>query len=306
MNPSRSFEIGKIRVGGASPLFLIAGPCVIESEAHATMMAERVAQIAASLNVPLVFKASYDKANRSSISSYRGPGLEQGLRILANIKRRFGLPILTDVHEVSHIVRAAEVCDILQIPAFLSRQTDLLVAAGESGRVVNIKKGQFLSPTEIGNAVEKVAGTGNEKIILTERGTSFGYQNLVVDMRSFPIMRKLGYPVVFDVTHSVQLPAGEGKSSGGQPEFIEPLARAGAALGVDGVFLEVHDNPAKALSDGTNALALDKLKALLEKLVQLAALSRQWDGAPAVAGPRIVASKAAAARKIERRKWRAR
>ena len=306
MHPSRTFDIGKIRIGGASPLFLIAGPCVIESEAHATMMAERVAQIAGSLSVPLVFKASYDKANRSSISSYRGPGLKDGLRILANIKRRFGLPILTDVHEVSHVDRAAEVCDILQIPAFLSRQTDLLVAAGQSGRVVNIKKGQFLAPTEIGNAVEKVTGTGNEKIILTERGTSFGYQNLVVDMRSFPIMRKLGYPVVFDVTHSVQLPAREGKSSGGQPEFIEPLARAGAAIGVDGVFLEVHDTPAKALSDGTNALALDKLKPLLERLVPLAALSRQWDIAPAAAGPRIVASKSQPARKVERRKWRTR
>jgi 2-dehydro-3-deoxyphosphooctonate aldolase (KDO 8-P synthase) len=306
MNASRNFDIGKIRIGGASPLFLIAGPCVIESEAHATMMAERVAQIASSLSVPLIFKASYDKANRSSISSYRGPGLDDGLRILANIKRRFGLPILTDVHEVSHVGRAAEVCDILQIPAFLSRQTDLLVAAGQTGRVVNIKKGQFLSPTEIGNAVEKVAGTGNEKIILSERGTSFGYQNLIVDMRSFPIMRKLGYPVVFDVTHSVQLPAGEGKSSGGQPEFIEPLARAGAAIGVDGVFLEVHDNPAKALSDGTNALALDKLKPLLEKITQLAALSRKWDVEPAAVGPRIVASKSQPSRKVERRKWRAR
>jgi 2-dehydro-3-deoxyphosphooctonate aldolase (KDO 8-P synthase) len=255
--------------------------------------------------VPFIFKASYDKANRSSISSYRGPGLREGLRILGGIKKRTGLPILTDVHEVAHIAPAAEVCDVLQIPAFLSRQTDLLVAAGRSGRVVNIKKGQFLSPTEIANAVEKVAATGNEKIILTERGTSFGYQNLVVDMRSFPIMRKLGYPVVFDVTHSVQLPGGEGKASGGQPEFIEPLARAGAAVGVDGVFLEVHDNPAKALSDGTNALALDKLRPLLEKIVQLAALARQWD-APGGAASRVATPRAAAPRKIERRRWRAR
>jgi len=200
MNPSRTFEVGKIRVGGSAPLFLIAGPCVIESEVHATMIAERLAGIASSLHVPLIFKASYDKANRSSIASYRGPGLSDGLRILAAIKKRAGLPILTDVHEVSHVAPAAEVCDVLQIPAFLSRQTDLLVAAGRSGRVVNIKKGQFLAPAEIANAVEKVGGTGNEKIILTERGTSFGYQNLVVDMRSFPIMRKLGYPVVFDVT----------------------------------------------------------------------------------------------------------
>ncbi len=305
MNPSRSFEIGRIRVGGTAPLFLIAGPCVIESEAHATMIAERLAAMARSLDVPLIFKASYDKANRSSISSYRGPGLEQGIRILAAIKKRTGLPILTDVHEVSHVAPAAEVCDVLQIPAFLSRQTDLLVAAGRSGRVVNIKKGQFLAPAEITNAAEKVAATGNQKIILTERGTSFGYQNLVVDMRSFPIMRKLGYPVVFDVTHSVQLPGGEGKASGGQPEFIEPLARAGAAIGVDGVFLEVHDNPAKALSDGTNALALEKLRPLLEKLTRFAALARESD-ASAEPAPRVVEPRASTSRRVERRRWRAR
>ena len=305
MNSPRSFEIGKIPVGGSAPLFLIAGPCVIESEAHATMVAERLAGIASSLGVPLIFKASYDKANRSSISSYRGPGLAEGLRILAAIKKRNSLPILTDVHEVSHVAPAAEICDVLQIPAFLSRQTDLLVAAGRSGRVVNIKKGQFLAPAEIANAVEKVTGTRNERIILTERGTSFGYQNLVVDMRSFPIMRKLGYPVVFDVTHSVQLPGGEGKSSGGQPEFIEPLARAGAAIGVDGIFLEVHENPAKALSDGTNALSLDKLRPLLEKVTRFAALARE-SGAPAAPAPRVVESRAATARKPERRRWRAR
>ena len=280
MEPSRSFEIGKITIGGSAPLVLIAGPCVIESEAHATMMAELLAAAASQLGVPLIFKASYDKANRSSLSSYRGPGLAEGLRILAHIKKRTGLPILTDVHEVSHVAPAAEVCDILQIPAFLSRQTDLLVAAGRTGRVVNIKKGQFLSPWDIANAAEKVAGAGNEKIILTERGTSFGYQNLVVDMRSFPIMRKLGYPVVFDVTHSVQLPGGEGKSSGGQPEFIEPLARAGTAVGVDGIFLEVHDNPAKALSDGTNALPLSQFRPLLQKLLRLAAMVREWDTQP--------------------------
>jgi len=305
MNPSRSFEVGKIRIGGTAPLFLIAGPCVIESETHATMLAERIRDIASSVGMPLIFKASYDKANRSSISSYRGPGLEDGLRILANIKKRTGLPILTDVHEVSHVPRAAEVCEVLQIPAFLSRQTDLLMAAGRSGRVVNIKKGQFLSPTEMVNAVEKVATSGNEKIILTERGTSFGYQNLIVDMRSFPILRKLGYPVVFDVTHSVQLPGGEGKTSGGQPEFIEPFVRAGAAMGVDGLFLEVHDNPAKALSDGTNALSLPKLRPLLEKAARLAALAREWD-APTTATPRIVAAKAGLSRKVERRSWRSR
>jgi 2-dehydro-3-deoxyphosphooctonate aldolase (KDO 8-P synthase) len=271
------FAIGEIRLGGNAPLFLIAGPCVIESETHATMMAERLGEIANKLGVPYIYKASYDKANRSSVSSYRGPGLQEGLRILANIKKRTGLPILTDVHEISHVGPAAEVCDILQVPAFLSRQTDLLVAVGRSGRVVNLKKGQFLSPAEMANAVEKVASTGNEKIILTERGSSFGYHNLVVDMRSFPIMRKLGYPVVFDVTHSVQLPGGEGKSSGGQPEFIEPLARAGTAVGVDGIFLEVHENPAKALSDGTNALPLDRFRPLIEKILRLAALAREWD-----------------------------
>jgi 2-dehydro-3-deoxyphosphooctonate aldolase (KDO 8-P synthase) len=240
-------------------------------------MAERLGEIASSLGVPYIFKASYDKANRSSLSSYRGPGLREGLRILGQIQKRTGLPILTDVHDISHVTPAAQVCDVLQVPAFLSRQTDLLVAVGRSGRVVNIKKGQFLSPWDIGNAAEKVSSTGNEKIILTERGSSFGYRNLVVDMRSFPIMRKLGYPVVFDVTHSVQLPGGKNTSSGGQPEFIEPLARAGTAVGVDGLFLEVHDNPETSLSDGTNALPLDQFRPLLEKITRLAALAREWD-----------------------------
>ena len=273
----KTFSINSIRFGANAPLFLIAGPCVIESEAHAMNMAERLGAIARELNVPYIFKASYDKANRSSVSSYRGPGLKEGLRILGAIKKRTSLPILTDIHDVSQVAPAAEVCDILQIPAFLCRQTDLLVAAGRSGRVVNIKKCQFLAPAEISNAAEKVAGTGNEKIILTERGSSFGYQNLVVDMRSFPILKKLGYPVVFDVTHSVQLPGGEGKSSGGQPEFIEPLARAGTAAGIDGLFLEVHDDPAKALSDGTNALPLAQFRPLLEKILKLAALVREWN-----------------------------
>jgi 2-dehydro-3-deoxyphosphooctonate aldolase (KDO 8-P synthase) len=277
MTQPRDFTIGKIRLGGNAPLFLIAGPCVIESEAHAMSMAERLAALAAELSIPLIFKASYDKANRSSLSSYRGPGLDEGLRILAAIRKRTGLPILTDVHDVSHVAAAAEVCDVLQIPAFLSRQTDLLLAAGGSGRAVAIKKGQFLAPWDIGNAAEKIASTGNHKILLIERGTSFGYHNLVVDMRAFAIMRKLGYPVVFDVSHAVQLPGGEGKSSGGQPEFIEPLARAAVAAGVDGVFLEVHDNPAHALSDGANALPLGQLRPLFEKLFRLAALAREWD-----------------------------
>ena len=277
MATRRQFAVGKVQFGAGAPLFLIAGLCVIESEGHALMMAEKLGAVTSDLGVPYVFKASYDKANRSSVASYRGPGLKNGLKILAKIKKRTGLPVLTDVHQASEVEAAAEVCDILQIPAFLSRQTDLLVAAGKSGRVVNIKKGQFLSPAEMGNAAEKVASTGNEKIILTERGNSFGYQNLVVDMRSFPIMRKFGYPVVFDVTHSVQLPGGEGKSSGGQPEFIEPLARAGVAAGVDGIFFEVHDNPAKALSDGSNALALGQFRALMEKIVELGGLVRKWD-----------------------------
>jgi len=274
---NKTFSVNSIHFGASAPLFLIAGPCVIESESHALRMAESLGAVASELGVPYIFKASYDKANRTSLSSYRGPGLKKGLAILKNIKKKTGLPILTDVHDVSEVPRAAEVCDILQIPAFLCRQTDLLVAAGRSDRVVNVKKGQFLSPWEIGNAAEKIASTGNEKIILTERGSSFGYQNLVVDMRSFPIMRKFGYPVVFDVTHAVQLPGGEGKSSGGQPEFIELLARAGTAAGVDGLFLEVHDNPAKALSDGSNALPLAQFRPLLEKILKLATLVREWN-----------------------------
>jgi 2-dehydro-3-deoxyphosphooctonate aldolase (KDO 8-P synthase) len=276
MQNAREFSVGSLRVGGNQPLALIAGPCVIESESHALGIAERLAEITRAAQVPFVLKASYDKANRSSSESYRGPGLTEGLRILKKIKDRLGVPILTDIHEASHAAPAAEVADILQIPAFLSRQTDVLVAAGKTGRVVNLKKGQFLSPWEMANAVEKVMKTGNDRILLTERGASFGYQNLVVDMRSFPILRRTGCPVVFDVTHSVQLPGGQGKSSGGQPEFIEPLARAGTAVGVDGIFLEVHENPAKALSDGTNALPLAELPALLGKLKQIAALVRGW------------------------------
>ena len=213
------------------------------------------------------------------MAAFRGPGLKQGLRILRKIADAFHVPILTDIHEASQAAPAAEVCDVLQIPAFLARQTDLLKAAAKTGRVVNLKKAQFMAPWEMANAVEKVTSAGNEKILLTERGASFGYQNLVVDMRSFPILAKTGFPVIFDVTHSVQLPGGAGKSSGGQPEFIEPLARAGVAIGVDGIFLEVHDNPAKALSDGTNALPLDRLPALLSRLVELSALPRRWSDA---------------------------
>ncbi len=239
-------------------------------------LAGRLVKIAASAKVPLIFKASYDKANRSSLSSFRGPGLADGLEILRKIKARFGVPVLTDIHEPAQAQAAAEVCDVLQVPAFLSRQTDLLTAAGQTGRVVNLKKGQFLSPWEMANAAEKVKSTGNNKVILTERGVSFGYNNLVVDMRSFPILAKTGFPVVFDVTHAVQLPGGQGKASGGQPEFIEPLARAGTAAGVDGIFLEVHDRPERALSDGSNALRLDRLPELLVKLMPIAKLVRSW------------------------------
>lgn len=274
---ARQFDVGGVTIGQGAPLFIIAGPCVIENEAHAMMIAERVSDIAKEMKVPFIFKASYDKANRSSSASYRGPGLKEGLRILGAIKKKFKVPILTDVHEPSQVGPTAEICDILQVPAFLCRQTDLLIEAGKSGRAVNLKKGQFLSPWEMSNAADKVASTGNEKIILTERGVSFGYQNLIVDMRSFPILRKTGYPVVFDVTHSVQLPGGEGKSSGGQPEFIEPLARAGVAAGVDGVFFEVHDNPAKALSDGANALPLANFRDLVERIMKIAALVRGWE-----------------------------
>jgi 2-dehydro-3-deoxyphosphooctonate aldolase (KDO 8-P synthase) len=276
MIATHEIALASLRLGGGNPLFLIAGPCVIESEAHARKMAEQVARIAADAGVPYVFKASYDKANRSSVKAFRGPGLKEGLRILGKIKKDLKLPILTDIHDAAQAEPAAQVCDVLQIPAFLSRQTDLLVAAGKTGRVVNVKKAQFLSPWDMSNVVEKAASTGNTKILLTERGASFGYQNLVVDMRSFPILQKLGYPVVFDVTHSVQLPGGQGHASGGQPEFIEPLARAGVAAGVDGIFLETHDNPAAALSDGANALPLSQLAGLLARLKELSALVRRW------------------------------
>jgi len=276
MTAGKEINLGSLRLGGGNPLFLIAGPCVIESEVHARIMAEKIAKVAADAGVPYIFKASYDKANRSSIKAFRGPGLKEGLRILGKIKSDLKLPILTDIHEVSQAKPAAEVCDVLQIPAFLARQTDLLIAAGKTGRIINVKKPQFVSPWDMGNVTEKLESTGNTKIILTERGASFGYQNLVVDMRSFPIMQRTGYPVVFDVTHSVQLPGGQGHASGGQPQFIEPLARAAVAAGVDGIFLETHDNPAKALSDGPNALPLSQLKALLMKLKGLSTVVRRW------------------------------
>jgi 2-dehydro-3-deoxyphosphooctonate aldolase (KDO 8-P synthase) len=279
MTHTREISLGTLRLGGNNPLFLIAGPCVIESEAHARSMAERVAKIASDAGVPYIFKASYDKANRSSVKAFRGLGLTEGLRILSKIKSDLHLPILTDIHDASQAAPAAEVVDILQIPAFLSRQTDLLVAAAKTGRIINVKKAQFLSPWDMGNVAEKISAAGNQKIILTERGASFGYNNLVVDMRTFPVLAKFGYPVVYDVTHSVQLPGGQGHASGGQPEFIEPLARAGVATGVDGIFLETHDNPAAALSDGPNALPLAQLPQLLARLKDLSTLVRRWRNA---------------------------
>jgi 2-dehydro-3-deoxyphosphooctonate aldolase (KDO 8-P synthase) len=257
----------KVSIGDGS-LALIAGPCVIESEQHVQMLSTAIAEIAARLNIPYVFKASFDKANRSSVKSYRGPGLKEGLRILKGV-RDGGIPVLTDIHESSQAEPVAEAVDILQIPAFLCRQTDLLVAAGRTGRVVNVKKAQFVAPADIRLAAEKVASTGNNNVILTERGTSFGYNNLVVDMRGLAIMRGFGWPVVFDATHSVQLPGAAGTASGGQPEYIEPLASAAVAVGVDAVFIEVHEAPERALSDGANALRLDKLEALLTKLLRI-------------------------------------
>jgi len=266
-------DIGSIRVGGGAPLALIAGPCVIESEEHVQFLATNIAAEMAKLGVPFIFKASFDKANRSSVSSYRGPGLKEGVRILKTVRSR-GIPVLTDIHEPGQAAEAAEAADILQIPAFLCRQTDLLIEAGRTGRAVNIKKGQFVSPHDIRLAAEKVASTGNNSILLTERGSSFGYNNLVVDMRSLPIMRGLGWPVVFDATHSVQLPGAAGTASGGQPEFIEPLAGAAVAAGADAVFIEVHEAPERALSDGANALRLDKLTALVAKLQRIWSASR--------------------------------
>lgn len=254
-------EPSSLAIGDGTPLALIAGPCVIESEEHVWFLAREIHKIAGAF----VFKASFDKANRSSVSAYRGPGLKEGVRILKAL-RDTGQPTLTDIHEPAQAELAAEAADILQIPAFLCRQTDLLVAAGRTGRIVNVKKGQFLSPSDIAHAVEKVASTGNDKVLLTERGSSFGYNNLVVDMRGLQIMRRGGTPVCFDATHSVQLPGAAGSASGGQPEFIETMSRAAVATGIDALFLEVHEEPSRAKSDGANALRLDKLAGLLERL----------------------------------------
>jgi 2-dehydro-3-deoxyphosphooctonate aldolase (KDO 8-P synthase) len=268
-------QLGDIAIGGGAPFVLIAGPCVIESGAHALDLAGRLVEIARRTHVPFIFKASYDKANRTSGRSFRGPGLDEGLRVLAEIKARFHVPILTDIHEPSHAAPAADVADVLQIPAFLCRQTDLLVAAAKTGRIVNIKKGQFLAPDDVKHAVAKVVEAGNPRLLITERGTSFGYHNLVVDMRAFPTLRAQGVPVVFDVTHSLQLPGGGDGVTAGQAEYIVPLASAGVAAGVDGVFLEVHEEPARAKSDAQNALRLDALESLLQRLIAIDAITKQ-------------------------------
>jgi 2-dehydro-3-deoxyphosphooctonate aldolase (KDO 8-P synthase) len=266
VNPVR---IGSLLVGGGHPLVVIAGPCVIESAAHAMDLALAIRDTAARCRVPAIFKASYDKANRTSGSSFRGPGLDEGLQVLADIRARTGLPVLTDIHEPSQAAIAAQAVDVLQVPAFLSRQTDLITAAARTGRPVNVKKGQFLSPRDMRHVVAKVTAAGNQSVLVTERGVSFGYNDLVVDMRAFPILRALGYPVIFDVTHSLQLPgAGEGVTAG-LAEYIEPLASAGVAAGVDGIFMEVHDDPARARSDAGNALRLDLLEPLIMKLKRI-------------------------------------
>jgi len=262
-------RLGRTRLGGGGPLFLIAGPCVIESPRHPGQVAARLKDITGELGIPFIFKASYDKANRSSLGSYRGPGIERGLEILAGVRDRLGVKVLTDVHDVSQVEKAAEVADVRQIPAFLFRQTDLVLEAARTGKVVNVKKGQFMAPWDMKGVMEKAASTGNRNLMVTERGFSFGYNNLVVDMRSFPALRAFGFPVIYDITHSVQRPGGLGDRSGGEAHFIDTLGPAGVAAGVDGIFMEVHENPARALSDGPNAYRLGRLKKLLQRLLAI-------------------------------------
>ena len=268
-------NVGSVVFGGTKKLVLIAGPCAIENEALTLRIAEGLKTLTQGLGCELVFKASYDKANRTSVTSFRGPGMEEGLRILERVKKEFDLPVISDIHDVSQVAPAAEVLDILQIPAFLSRQTDLLVAAGESGKTINIKKGQFLAPWDIEHGVKKIETTGNHNILLTERGASFGYNNLVTDMRSLVIMREMGYPVIFDATHSVQLPGGAGGASGGQRQYVGALSRAAAATGIDGLFWEVHEDPDHALCDGPNSLPLGKVKTMLEQVLAIDAIFKQ-------------------------------
>ena len=277
MTTTRPVRIGSITIGGGAPLALIGGPCAIENDKHALMMAERLQRVTAAAGVPFIYKSSYDKANRSSVHSYRGPGLVEGLRILQKVKDETGLAVLSDVHDVSEVAPAAAVLDVLQVPAFLCRQTDLIVACARSGRPVNVKKGQFVSPRDMINVVEKVRWAGSEDLLLTERGSSFGYNNLVVDFRGLPIMRGLGYPVVFDATHSVQLPGGQGDRSGGERQYVQALARAAVAVGVDALFMEIHEDPdrtledGRPLSDGPNMLRLDDLPRLLDEIRAIAA-----------------------------------
>jgi 2-dehydro-3-deoxyphosphooctonate aldolase (KDO 8-P synthase) len=271
----RSVKVGSVSFGGSKQLVLIAGPRAIEDESLTLRIAEGLKEATQSLGCELIFKASYDKANRTSVTSFRGLGVERGLRILERVKREFELPIVSDIHDDSQVAAAADVLDILQIPAFLSRQTDLLVAAGQSGKPINLKKGQFLAPWDIEHGVNKIASTGNEEILLTERGVSFGYNNLVVDMRSLVIMREMGYPVVFDATHSVQLPGGAGGSSSGQRQYVGALSRAAAATGIDGLFWEVHENPDQALCDGANSLPLAQVKELLKQILEFDAIFKQ-------------------------------
>lgn len=277
MTRTRAVRIGAIAIGGGAPLALIGGPCAIENEKHALMMAERLQRVTADAGVPFIYKSSYDKANRSSIHSYRGPGLTEGLRILQKVKDETGLAVLSDVHDVSEVTPAAQVLDVLQVPAFLCRQTDLIVACAKSGRPVNVKKGQFVAPRDMINVVDKVRASGSEDLLLTERGTSFGYNNLIVDFRGLPIMRAFGYPVIFDATHSVQLPGGQGDRSGGERQYVQALARAAVAVGVDALFMEIHEDPdrtledGRPLSDGPNMLRLDDLPRLLDELRAIAA-----------------------------------
>ncbi|MBN1688209.1 MAG: 3-deoxy-8-phosphooctulonate synthase [Candidatus Omnitrophica bacterium] len=265
----REIRIQNICVGDPKRFVLIAGPCVIEDEASALRHAEEILKVTQEVGVPYIYKASYDKANRSSVRSFRGPGLEKGLKILEKVRKKFNLPVLSDVHSVDEAKKAGEILDVIQIPAFLCRQTDILLAAAKTGRAVNVKKGQFLSPWDMKNVVEKLESVGCQKILLTDRGTTFGYQNLVSDFRAIPVMRGLGYPAVYDVTHSVQVPGGKGETSGGMAEFIPVLARCGVVAGADALFIEIHESPEEALSDGANSLALRKLKPLLEMLVEL-------------------------------------
>jgi 2-dehydro-3-deoxyphosphooctonate aldolase (KDO 8-P synthase) len=265
----REVQVGMVTFGGRRPLVLIAGPCVIESESACLETAGFLKELTQSLGIPFVFKSSYDKANRSSLRSYRGPGLTRGLEILGRVRKELGVPVLSDVHRFEEVEAAARVLDVIQIPAFLCRQTDFILAIGQTGKVVNVKKGQFLAPWDVRNILEKIESSGNPSILLTERGTSFGYNNLVADMRSLVIMRAMGYPVIFDVTHSLQLPGGQGTSSGGQREFIAALSRAGVAAGVDGLFMEVHADPQAALCDGPNSQPLNSLRPLLEQLTAL-------------------------------------